>query len=64
MPRWVLRCPSCQNEFTYTKIQRHKLEDYYLEPKPDFPQQGESVRCPNCNSASIYSRHQLTYRAD
>ena len=64
MPRWVLRCPSCQQEFTHTQIHRDKLEDYYLEPKPDFPQEGQPVQCPNCNSSAVFRRHQLTYRAD
>jgi endogenous inhibitor of DNA gyrase (YacG/DUF329 family) len=64
MPRWVLNCPNCQQEFTHTQIERRSLQDYYLEPKPDFPREGMSVQCPHCNASSIYQRHQLTYRAD
>ena len=64
MPRWVLNCPSCQKEFTHTEIERRSFQDYYLEPKPDFPEEGLSVQCPNCKTSSVYHRRHLTYRAD
>jgi endogenous inhibitor of DNA gyrase (YacG/DUF329 family) len=64
MPRWVLNCPKCQKEFTHTQIERRNLQDYYLEPKPDFPEEGLSVQCPNCKVSAVYQRRHLIYRAD
>jgi hypothetical protein len=73
MPRWVLYCNDCGKEFTHSKIERGSLEDYYLEPKPEFPVGDSSVECPHCKKkknkkkqkkTSLYQRSQLTYRAD
>jgi endogenous inhibitor of DNA gyrase (YacG/DUF329 family) len=64
MPRWVLYCPICEKEFTHSNIERRNPEDYYIDPKPEFPAEGLSVECPNCKKSSVYRRHQLVYRAD
>ena len=62
MPRWVVRCPSCQQDFTHSQIPRRELQDYYFDKKPEFPMGGTSLHCPNCRTVSIVKRHQLTYR--
>jgi hypothetical protein len=65
MSRWVLLCPSCHQEFTHSQIKRETLEDYFLgEIKPQFPESGLSISCPNCHTTSVYQRFQLRYRSE
>jgi uncharacterized C2H2 Zn-finger protein len=65
MARWVLDCPRCGKEFTHSKVEDKgfALGDW-PEPKPEFPDGGQSLDCPNCQNTSLYQRHQLTYRAN
>ncbi len=64
MPRWVLHCPSCQQEFTHTQIEKGNLADHVFERKPDFPANGLSIECPHCHNQSVFHRSELTYRSD
>jgi hypothetical protein len=62
MPRWVLACPSCKNEFTHGEIGT-TLKDYYFPTKPSFPAEGLNLECPSCKKTSLFRQHQLLYRA-
>jgi len=66
MPRWVLECASCKNEFLYGKISEtdHPLNDSVtpIVIKPEFSDGGLSVRCPSCRDTCVYERQQLLYR--
>jgi hypothetical protein len=68
VPRWVLGCPECQQEFTHTEI----VTDYrppeidpfsWIGDKPQMKEAGVILECPNCKKKTIYKRYQLTYRA-
>jgi hypothetical protein len=67
MPRWVLGCPECKQDFTHSEItldqERHDF-DAFLNSivKPQFPVNGLELECPNCRQKSVYYRHQLIYR--
>jgi predicted RNA-binding Zn-ribbon protein involved in translation (DUF1610 family) len=68
VPRWVLGCPECGEEFTHSEIDaeyRPPLLDPFswIADKPELPESGVSLECPNCKKTSVYKRHQLTYRA-
>jgi hypothetical protein len=69
MPRWILGCPDCHDDFTYGEIAAvhetsvHKFIDFLIDKKPDFPITGLSLECPNCKKTSVYKRRQLIYRA-
>jgi hypothetical protein len=68
VPRWVLGCPECKQEFTHTVIDpeyRTPLIDPFawIGDKPDLPNDGVRLECPNCKKISVYKRYQLTYRA-
>lgn len=70
MPNWVLTCLECQQDFIHSKVETRKVN--YGRPyawiagdfKPEFPDGGASVECPNCKTAALYQRHQLIYRAE
>jgi hypothetical protein len=67
MPRWVLGCPECNRDFTHTEIPadpKRRSFDRFLgtEAKPEFPQGGLRIECPNCKKTSIFQRYQLVYR--
>jgi endogenous inhibitor of DNA gyrase (YacG/DUF329 family) len=66
MPRWILDCPECGKDFTHSEVPVpvKPLDAFaWLGDKPNFPVEGVSLECPNCNTASLYQRHQLVYRA-
>jgi hypothetical protein len=65
MPRWVVRCPKCNHEFTHTEIDKAMLEQVNHDPFGVLPRPSEQKRtCPNCNTESFFSQTQLFYRAD
>lgn len=65
MARWVLSCPNCNQEFTYSEIPRKStLADYYLPVKPDLPTDGVKLDCPSCQKPTTFFRHQLVYRTE
>jgi hypothetical protein len=68
VPRWVVGCPECKQEFTHSEISADRrpsaLDPFaWIGDKPDIPETGISLKCPNCNKAAIYKRYQLTYRS-
>lgn len=64
MARWVLSCPFCKKDFTYSEIpSKSTLADYFLPLKPDVPVEGVRVDCPCCKKVMTFFRHQLVYRA-
>jgi hypothetical protein len=65
MARWVLSCPYCRKEFTYSEIpSTSRLADFFLPVKPDLPAEGIKLDCPACERPTIFFRHQLLYRAE
>jgi hypothetical protein len=67
MPQWVLSCSNCHKVFTHSKI-NPRSETVPFDPlwptKPDFPNGGLDLACPNCQTSSIYQRFELMYRPD
>jgi endogenous inhibitor of DNA gyrase (YacG/DUF329 family) len=68
MPRWVVNCPECHQEFTHTEIEPHRLESISADllpwpSKPKIPEGGAPLDCPNCKKTSIYTSFHLRYRA-
>jgi phage FluMu protein Com len=65
MPYWVLKCPECKIHFTHSEV--HVGREHYglwmLPPKPEFPEGGSWIECPNCKKISLFQRFQLTYAA-
>jgi hypothetical protein len=65
---WVLGCPDCHEYFTHSAIltsgqlQLTDPFETWLEPKPEFPEGGMAIVCPNCNKTSTYQRHELVFR--
>jgi hypothetical protein len=60
-----LGCANCKTDITHSEIPADgRLPDTFLRgaPKPEFPNEGVTVKCPNCGEAAVYERHQLTYR--
>ncbi len=64
MPRWVLTCPSCNQEFTHSQIEKREFQDFYFDKKPAFPNTGLAIDCPHCRARSVFQKSQLTYRED
>jgi hypothetical protein len=65
MPHWVLKCPECKFHFTHSEVHVGR-EDYglwLLPSKPEFPEGGSWLECPNCKKTSLFQRFQLTYAA-
>jgi endogenous inhibitor of DNA gyrase (YacG/DUF329 family) len=63
MPRWILICPGCNEEFTLSEVTSEGIPFTWGERKPDMPDDGASLECPHCEKPSVYKRHQLIYRA-
>lgn len=68
MPRWVLVCPDCNQNFIHCEIDleyRIPLLDPFawIGDKPKVLEAGVSLECPHCKKISVYKRYQLMYRA-
>ena len=63
MAVWVLGCPICDREFTYTEAATDNGIFASWSAKPEFPHGGLRATCPACHTAAVYQRHQLLYRA-
>ena len=65
MPQWVLNCSNCHKVFTHSKI-NPRPETIPYDPlwptKPDFPNGGLKLACPNCRTPAVYQRFELMYR--
>jgi len=64
MPRWILTCPGCSQEFTHSEIVADEPPFAWGEGKPDMPDDGATRECPHCKESSVYKRYQLIYRAN
>jgi hypothetical protein len=66
MPRWVLTCAACRQEFfahTRQVAPEGVVGDPFASPlKPSMSDQGLQVKCPNCGEASTYGVFDLRYR--
>jgi predicted nucleic-acid-binding Zn-ribbon protein len=62
MQQWVLGCPKCREEFTQSDVTvpYHGNLEIAWPPKPEFPEGGMRMQCPNCGNISVYQRFQLT----
>lgn len=67
MPRWIVRCPRCHAAVPHSEVTfARAIEDALagLGRKPDCPNGGFSLECPNCKETAHYQRHQLVYLAN
>ena len=66
MPQCVLNCQHCHKPVTRGEINLASLASYdpLWAPKPDFPEGGLRMMCPNCKKPSIYQRYELMYARD
>jgi predicted RNA-binding Zn-ribbon protein involved in translation (DUF1610 family) len=62
MERWVLNCEKCNVDIAYSEVEKVR-DPFAAFIKPEFPNGGLKIDCPNCGETSIYQRHQLVYRA-
>ena len=66
--RWVLDCPDCHRDFTHTELcpdDETRQPDPFMGwpgPKPEFPEGGLALICPNCKKSFVYQRHELIFR--
>ena len=58
MPKWVLKCENCNNEFTHSMITDQGAESYFLPQKPDL---GEGAEL-ECLTEPVNSRILQHYR--
>jgi len=66
MPRWIVDCAHCREEFTHTDIDKIGgvfARDPSWPPKPEFPEGGTELKCPHCKEASTYRAVDLRYEA-
>jgi len=66
MPQNVLNCQHCHKPVTHHEINLASLASYdpLWDPKPDFPEGGLRMMCPNCKKPSTYQRYELMYALD
>ena len=64
MSYWVLGCPLCRMDFIHSEIDGEEERELWALPsKPEFPEGGSSLACPNCKQTSLFQRFQLRYSA-
>ena len=63
MAQWTLQCDNCNFVFTHSMIKDAGAPDFFLPEKPEFPEGGSELECPNCGHKDTYQRHELVYRA-
>jgi len=65
MPRWIVSCPDCKEEFTHSEIKAELHRDPFTSPpKPTLPQEGIKQECPKCHKTAVYRAFELRYRAN
>ena len=61
--RWVVGCRNCSATFTYSKIEEGTTLTAYLFPmKPEFPVNGQELKCPYCKTTALYAQQDLRYQ--
>ena len=64
MAHWVLRCPQCKVYFKHSEASAKQRYDLWVLPaKPEVPQGGSWLTCPNCKETSLFQRFHLIYAA-
>jgi hypothetical protein len=43
-------------------IEDSGVANFFQPPKPEFPEGGTELECPNCGSKDTYQRHDLAYQ--
>ena len=62
MPRWTLRCDICDFRFTHSVIDDSRITNFMEPAKPEFPEGGSELECPNCGHKGTYQRTELAYQ--
>jgi hypothetical protein len=57
MAHWLLGCPECNNDFAYTEGPPDSGVFACYSAKPELPEGGLGVVCPNCRISSVYKCH-------
>jgi len=65
MPKWVIICPNCKRQNTYSQVDDAALDSVRRDPvgtrtKPTLPE-GEKQKCPNCGREIKINNCDLTY---
>jgi len=65
MPKWVIICPNCKRQQTYSEVEDAALDSVRRDPvgtrtKPALPE-GEKQKCPNCGRDIRVNTCDLTY---
>jgi hypothetical protein len=60
--RWMLFCADCKKEFTHSEVADGGPFSAWTAIKPDFPEAGLQIECPNCRKAFVYQRYELVLR--
>jgi hypothetical protein len=62
MLNWMLHCEQCDTTFAHSGIQAiaEQFSLFQVVSKPEFPNGGVSIECPNCQKGSVYQGHRLT----
>jgi rubredoxin len=63
MARWTLPCENCNFEFTHSMIGKSGAANFLEPPKPEFPDGGAELECPNCGHKDTYQRIELAYQS-
>jgi endogenous inhibitor of DNA gyrase (YacG/DUF329 family) len=65
MAHWVLSCPACYTVFNHSEIPPRAATipfDPVWPRKPEFPDGGMNLTCPECQKTSTFQRFELMYR--
>jgi len=63
MSRWTLKCENCSFPFTHSMIDDSGAVNFLEPAKPEFPEGGSELECPNCGHKDTYQRTDLMYSA-
>jgi hypothetical protein len=61
MAHWMLTCPKCLASFRHSEVAEATAEDYFLPLRPQFPEDGSDIECPDCGHFATYQATDLTY---
>jgi hypothetical protein len=65
VPRWVVQCPNCLQEFTHSEIDNAMLQEARFDPFGVVPKASGGKRtCPNCKVETDFKPNDLLYRQD
>jgi hypothetical protein len=66
MPKWVVICPNCKRQHTYSQVDEAVLESVRRNPlgthtRPPVPPSGDKQKCSHCMREFKVSNCDLTY---